>query len=130
MRGQVEKFTVNNFIMMDLVPLFVDVHKKICPLYITKNMPSTLQNAYGKSWGSSSTIVNPPTIKNLGATIGEDVSEIFKPVTKPRTSSREESIEYVFEIRIDQQDCHLICLFLGVFTLSLLLNRNNLPASS
>ena len=37
---------------------------------------------------------------------------------------------YEIHITIDQQDCHLLCLFIGVFTLSVLFNSNKRQPSA
>lgn len=91
-------------------------------------MPSSLIKAYGKSWGGSELIQKP--VQNLGAPIEEEITRIAKPIYTHKPQSRREPVKYVFEIHIDQQDCHLLCLFIGVFTLSILMNRNKLPVSS
>lgn len=36
---------------------------------------------------------------------------------------------YEIHITIDRHDCHLLCLFIGVFTLSVLFNRNKRGSS-
>lgn len=97
-------------------------------------MPSLLQNAYGEAWGSGGTMG-----RMLGSSLGTTVPEVNEsipkqeqqtPFVETQTSSsvpislvrRERGYDshrggdYVFNlsIKIDQQDCHLLCLFLGV----------------
>ena len=109
-------------------------------------MPSLLQNAYGEAWGSGGT-----RSRQLGSSLGTTVPEVNEyaqqqqqqqePVVETQTSSsvlipvvRSErgyrahggGGDYVFNlsIRIDQQDCHLLCLFIGVFIFSILFTKN------
>ena len=111
-------------------------------------MPSLLQNAYGEAWGSRGT-----TPIQLGSSLGTTIQETTKTVQDqtpivetPMTPSVPMSMvrryrghepsgggDYVFNlsIKIDQQDCHLLCLFLGVFIFSILFTKNKklAPAS-
>lgn len=104
-------------------------------------MPSLLHNAYGDAWGSERT-----TSRQLGSHLGTTIpetAEIFhdkthvvettmKPSVPKYMIHRETEYEtsrggdYVFNlsIKIDQQDCHLICLFIGVFIFSILFTKN------
>lgn len=102
-------------------------------------MPLLLQNAYGESWGSGGRRVT-------GSFLGSAVPEVSEPVQQQQVAAetrvdhplhmpvvREEmgyrtkrGGDYVINlsIRIDQQDAHLLCLFLGVFILSVLFTKN------
>ena len=109
-------------------------------------MPSLLQNAYGKAWGSGGTMS-----RQLGSSLGATVPEVNEPVQqqqqhqKPVLETQMSSSvlmpvvrnergyrahggggDYVFNlsIKIDQQDCHLLCLFIGVFIFSILFTKN------
>lgn len=43
---------------------------------------------------------------------------------------REKDGNYEIHVTIDRHDCHLLCLFIGVFTLSVLFNSNKRGSSS
>ena len=81
-------------------------------------MPSSLVNAYGKTWGSKN------EISQLGTQVEEVITRLAEPVRIEKGTVKSDEKKYIIEIHIDQQDCHLICLFIGVFTLSILLNRS------
>ena len=103
-------------------------------------MPSLLRNAYGEAWGSGGAAP-----RQLGSSLGTTIPEISEPVQDQtllvetsmmpvvptpmvrRYRNKEPSGgDYVFNlsIKIDQQDCHLLCLFLGVFIFSILFTKN------
>lgn len=104
-------------------------------------MPSLLQNAYGEAWGSRGAVS-----RQLGSSLGTTVPEasdnetgqttiVQKPTipSVPMHMVRRERVyqaprggDYVLNltISIDQQDCHLLCLFLGVFIFSILFTKN------
>lgn len=104
-------------------------------------MPSLLQNAYGDAWGSGGS-----SPRQLGSSLGTNIPETTDTlqdktpiVEPPMTPSVPMSMvrryrgyepsrggDYVFNlsIKIDQQDCHLLCLFLGVFIFSILFTKN------
>ena len=116
-------------------------------------MPSLLQNAYGDSWGSG--MINGRTLgSQLGTTLNtESVQEVpvqqvtriqespLLPVLAPLPIRKAgcncedchcDDGKYVFSVNltIDQQDCHLLCLFLGVFTLAVLFGKNKKLSTS
>ena len=53
-----------------------------------------------------------------------------KPVVRTRPTWGEKDGNYEIHITIDRNDCHLLCLFIGVFTLSVLFNSNKKGSSS
>lgn len=75
--------------------------------------------------------IAPKPKEPVGTTDEEEkiVIREVKPVYSPTPVQEEDDEKYYrIELQISQQDCHLICLFLGVFTLSMLINnmkRNN-----
>lgn len=104
-------------------------------------MPSLLHNAYGGAWGSRGEVS-----RQLGSSLGTTIPETIETETEQATVAQKPSVPYVpmhvvrrersyqeprggdyvlnLSIRIDQQDCHLLCLFLGVFIFSILFTRN------
>lgn len=104
-------------------------------------MPSLLHNAYGDAWGSDST-----TSRQLGSSLGTTIPETtetvhdktpvvethMRPAVPTYMVRRELGYDpsrggdYVLNlsIKIDQQDCHLLCLFLGVFIFSIFFTKN------
>lgn len=120
-------------------------------------MPSLLQNAYGDSWGSG--MINGRTMgSQLGATLGTPLGNNIEPsVIQEKPLLYNEPVNYIpsppdihrgrgdkgvkcqssggdyvlsVNLTIDQQDCHLLCLFLGVFTLAILFSKNKKLSTS
>ena len=98
------------------------------------DMPALLSDAYGDifSQAMQNTVPklknpqNPKKTKRLQDTnekpraLGTKAAVVN---TRPlRTEKRDGN--YEIHITIDRHDCHLLCLFIGVFTLSVLFNRN------
>lgn len=98
-------------------------------------MPSSLQKAYGTSWGTQSKNVGRTHTSPLGTNTPVDIKNIQKafPVIVEEPSrvkhrrvyedADDGNYEIHINISIDQQDAHLICLFLGVFIMSLIFSR-------
>lgn len=105
-------------------------------------MPSLLKNAFGDSW-------QPPVMQSLGVKpmmkpiIDPAVSKeckcddcrcgSSKRMDEPKeplgTTVRHDIYgvgerNYVIQITIDQNDCHLLCLFIGVFILAVLFGKS------
>lgn len=95
-------------------------------------MPLLLTDAYGTTFARQMQTTLPIATKQsslgAGAPSAADTS-----VTSVRVNQncREKAGNYEIHITIDRHDCHLLCLFIGVFTLSVLFNSNkrNAPAS-
>ena len=89
-------------------------------------MPSLLSEAYGRNIAQhmqsasklnfSTTPANKP-LSSVGA-VAPSVDYISEKSTFRNNGN------YEIHITIDRHDCHLICLFIGVFTLSVLFNSN------
>lgn len=112
-----------------------------------KNMPALLSDVYGTEFGqemmqrdNKTTFVKKKPQKYqekkaLGATASEDsggdgVSAVVEPVVNASPTRREKDGNYEIHITIDRHDCHLLCLFIGVFTLSVIFNSNKPRPSS
>ena len=107
-------------------------------------MPALLSDAYGLNFAENmqDTKFGPKrkSKQNLPAALGavaasEDSvapvpSETPNPAVYARNSWGEKDGNYEIHITIDRQDCHLLCLFIGVFTLSVLFNSNKKGPSS
>lgn len=100
-------------------------------------MPTLLAVAYGATIAEQMRNTNllnlkvepskkTPTTSSLGAAVppapssteAEVVAETHRPMLEEKQGN------YEIHITIDRQDCHLLCLFLGVFTLSVLFNSS------
>lgn len=96
-------------------------------------MPSLLSQAYGNSFVVDMEPITSKFVNNeqLGVSC-----QLQKTETKPEPLSSTnhklgQSIDednfdrnYVIQITINQDDCHLLCLFIGVFTLAVLFSRD------
>ena len=97
-------------------------------------MPALLKNAYGDTWFSQANVGNArwSSTRTASERLGtadpdteylnsDDIVELSK-MDRPAANKKQ---NYVIKINIsiDQHDCHLICLFLGVFILSVLFTR-------
>ncbi len=96
-------------------------------------MPSLLSQAYGNSFVVDMEPITSKFVNNeqLGVSC-----QLQKTGTKPEPLSStnhklgQGSVEdnfdrnYVIQITINQDDCHLLCLFIGVFTLAVLFSRD------
>lgn len=103
-------------------------------------MPALLSDAYGNIFAkemqntgllvAGSKTKKPPS--SLGAVAGSSVAVNSVVHAKPLWTERNGN--YEIHITIDRHDCHLLCLFIGVFTLSVLFNSNkrgtSLPTTS
>ncbi len=82
-------------------------------------MPLLLSDAYGTTFARQMRSVELVNTK-------AKTEKMVKPAlgtaqTPPRQKPRS---NYEIHITIDRQDCHLLCLFIGVFTLAVLLGSN------
>lgn len=99
-------------------------------------MPALLSDAYGAVIAQQMQIVKfDPKKQNtqispssLGAVAasseGTTIETLKEPVIHTRQPRRQKDGNYEIHITIDRQDCHLLCLFIGVFTLSVIFNAN------
>lgn len=108
-----------------------------------RDMPALLSDAYGTIFSQSMQNTTPNPKKqtaiqmssSLGAVASSEDSALdtpelpVKPVVHARPTWREKDGNYEIHITIDRHDCHLLCLFIGVFTLSLLFNSNKRGSS-
>lgn len=107
-------------------------------------MPALLSDAYGTIFSQAMQNTTPNPKKQtankissalLGAVASSADSAVdtpalpVKPVVDTRPTWREKDGNYEIHITIDRHDCHLLCLFIGVFTLSLLFNSNKRGSS-
>lgn len=95
-------------------------------------MPSLLSDAYGSTIAQNmksasklnfSTIPVQKPMSSVGA-VAASVDNVSERSTVRRNGN------YEIHITIDRNDCHLMCLFIGVFTLSVLFNSNKTAKSS
>lgn len=113
-------------------------------------MPALLSDAYGTVFAQEMqqrTIMTKDSKKSTVAKLGtavapaavaeataDSAAEIERPVRSvvhKRPTLREQGGgNYEVHITIDRQDCHLLCLFIGVFTLSVLFNSNKRSAAT
>lgn len=86
-------------------------------------MPILLTDAYGTIFAQQMQTPQPIVVKekierkvpsSLGVGVASDTN----------TSVHAKHNNYEIHITIDRHDCHLLCLFIGVFTLSVLFNSN------
>ena len=98
-------------------------------------MPSSLHAAFGKSFTrdtepiTSTFFKTPPAVTPV---VQEDKFPELTPLTT--VGSNQQHMEpiypvrtgdnYVITVNINRDDCHLLCLFIGVFTLAVLLSKN------
>lgn len=101
-------------------------------------MPALLSDAYGTTFAqemqktkmyAKQRIANKtsPALGAVPATedvVAEVPRATVKPVVHARPTWEEKDGNYEIHITIDRHDCHLLCLFIGVFTLSVLFNSN------
>lgn len=109
-------------------------------------MPALLSDAYGTTFAqdmqtksvlhaNAQKSAPPATPAALGATTAAAAATASGDKTRRgrggRGGRRDISGQnYEIHITIDQQDCHLLCLFIGVFTLSVLFNSNKRQPSA
>ena len=120
-------------LVLNLAKKISHSHRKI-PI-----MPSTLTTAFGNSW-------QPPVMQSLGVKPMKPDPVVSKEckcddckcgssrtvdTTKEPLGTTVRNViygtgegNYVVQITIDQDDCHLICLFIGVFILAVLFGRS------
>lgn len=96
-------------------------------------MPALLTDAYGSVFAKDMQRNNVAILKRAAQTAAP--SSLGAPLTVPETSdaivrarftagAAKNNGNYHIHITIDREDCHLLCLFIGVFTLSVLFNSN------
>ena len=102
-------------------------------------MPALLNDAYGTILSQnikSTKAIYPKNMsqKTSSAALGTGsasktaVAEVLEenpgPVAHARPRCLKKDGNYEIHITIDLHDCHLLCLFIGVFTLAVLFNSN------
>ncbi len=108
---------------------------------ITPSMPALLSAAFGTTIAermqSTTNVQNFQNFQNFQNV--QKVQKVEKVEKVPPTlgagvgptdtanarAHAQQGGNYEIHITIDRHDCHLLCLFLGVFTLSVLFNSNN-----
>lgn len=99
-------------------------------------MPALLSDAYGVVIAEQmqnvkfdpkkqNTKISPSSLGAVAASSESSSIEAGEqPVVHTKRPRQEKDVNYEIHITIDRQDCHLLCLFIGVFTLSVLFNAN------
>lgn len=100
-------------------------------------MPALLSDAYGPIFAQelqrtiTKQLMKPQS--SLGAVVSTDghvSTTSTTPVRHTRPTWGEKNGNYEIHITIDRHDCHLLCLFIGVFALCVLFNSNKQGKSS
>lgn len=92
-------------------------------------MPILLADAYGATFARQMQTTKPLNAKNktekkTQSPLGAEVAPASDTSVRARRTRGEKDGNYEIHITIDRHDCHLLCLFIGVFTLSVLFNSN------
>lgn len=94
-------------------------------------MPALLSDAYGVSVAQQMQNTKfDPKKQNIPSSLGAVAGSSERSIDAASTTDihnrprRQKDGDYEIHITIDRQDCHLLCLFIGVFTLSVLFNAN------
>lgn len=95
-------------------------------------MPSSLHAAFGKSFTRETEPITSKFFKTVEPVVQED--NLPEITTLTPIGSNQQHMEpinptrmgdnYVITVNINRDDCHLLCLFIGVFTLAILLSKN------
>ena len=100
------------------------------------DMPLLLADAYGTTFSRKIQTTPPIAAKNKTerkkqSSLGAGAPSATDTSVRVNQTRGEKTGNYEIHITIDRHDCHLLCLFIGVFTLSVLFNSNkrNGPAS-
>ena len=95
-------------------------------------MPSLLSDAYGSNIAkhmqsaSKFNFSTTPAKKKPPSSVGAVAPSVDNT---SQISTFQKNGNYEIHITIDRHDCHLLCLFIGVFTLSVLFNSNKTAKS-
>ena len=94
-------------------------------------MPSLLSDAYGTSFVVDMEPITSKFVNNKRLGTTDQIKKTQEPLapllTKNQTIVHRDDGNYVIQININRDDCHLLCIFLGVFTLAVLFSKNKKP---